>query len=106
MSSLKKCFVALTIFSVHSFAHAEEQKTEAPASFPKMTTECKLPDAYRKIWIEYGTSAGDNCEVHYQRDQNPAKVLWTAAKDPNYCIDKAKNLIENTLSSFTCAEVN
>ena len=85
---------------------SETPATKDSSDHPSLATECKLPDAYRKVWIEYGSTSGDNCQVHYIRDKEPAKVLWTAANDPGFCVEKAKGLISGTLSTFTCTEVN
>ena len=82
-------------------AAATDTATGGAEAFKK---ECKAGEAYRKIWIEYGNDAGEKCKVNYVRDQEPVRVLWSAENDPNYCLDKAKGLVEGTLSAFKCVE--
>lgn len=80
------------------------ETSETSSAYPEMPTECKAGDSYRKVWIEYGNSEGQKCKVNYIKDQEPAKVLWTAENDPDYCVNKAKGLINETLSGFKCSE--
>ncbi len=78
---------------------------EAASNYPQMPTECKAGEAYRKVWIEYGNAQGQKCKVNYIKDQQPAKILWTAENDPDFCVTKAKGLINETLAGFNCTEV-
>lgn len=116
---MKHFFVISLALGLSSAALAQNQapmETAANTPSPKeatqppsLTTECVAGSVTRKIWISYESQSGDNCKVHYEKPQEngPEKVLWSAQQDPNFCQQKAQQLIEKQKGwSFVCTTAN